>query len=89
MSKKLAFLFLIYDSIHQEELWNKFFKGVNPDKYSIYVHYKDNKPLEFFEQYKLENCIPTEWAQKSLVLAHNLLLEEALKDEQNTNFILV
>jgi hypothetical protein len=85
--KKIAFLFLIYDTINIEELWKLFFYNVDKNKYNIYIHYKTNKPLKYFEQYKLNNCIETQYADISLVYAQNILLEEALKDENNEHFI--
>jgi GR25 family glycosyltransferase involved in LPS biosynthesis len=85
--KKIAFLFLIYDEILQEELWYNFFKNVDPNKYSIYIHYKNNKPLKFFEKFKLKQCIETNYGDISLVYAQKLLLDEALKDENNYKFI--
>ena len=48
--KKIAFCFLIYDIINHEELWNIFFKNVDANKYTIYIHYKFNKPLKYFEK---------------------------------------
>jgi hypothetical protein len=51
--KKIAFCFLIYDIINHEELWNKFFLDVDINKYNIYIHYKYNVPLKYFEKYKL------------------------------------
>lgn len=60
-NKKISFLFLIYDEINHEELWYNFFKDIDTSKYSIYIHYKDNKPLKYFEKYKLDYCVPTEW----------------------------
>ena len=87
MSKKIAFCFLIYDSINQEEIWNGFFKNIDPNKYNIYIHYKINKPLKYFEKYKLKNCIPTKYADISLVKAQNLLLQEAINDEYNKHMI--
>jgi hypothetical protein len=87
--KKVAFLFLIYDEVNHEKIWKKFFENVDPNKYNIYVHYKNNKYSEFFDKYKLKHTIPTEWGHKSLVQAHNLLLKEALKDPNNMHFILV
>jgi hypothetical protein len=86
-NKKIAFCFLIFDSINQEELWHQFFQNVDTSKYTIYIHYKENKPLKYFEPYKLKNCIETSWANISLVKAQNLLLEEGLKDEENSHFI--
>ena len=87
--KKIAFCFLIYDKINHEELWNKFFNNINQNKYNIYIHYKDNKPLKYFDKYKLKNCIETEYAKLSLVKASNLLFEEAYKDSSNYKFILL
>jgi hypothetical protein len=85
--KKIAFLFLIYDIINLEELWNTFFTNVDKNKYTIYIHFKINVPLKYFEQYKLKVCIPTAYADISLVCAQNILLEEALKDKNNQHFI--
>ena len=87
--KKIAFCFLIYDTINNENYWNLFFEKVDKSKYSIYIHYKTNKPLKYFEKYKLKNIIDTDWCGDSLVKAQNLLLEEAIKDKNNTNFIFV
>ena len=84
---KIAFCFLIYDCINHEEIWNIFFHNVDSSKYNIYIHYKLNKPLKYFEQYKLKNCIETKYNHISLVKAQNVLLEEALKDTNNKHFI--
>jgi hypothetical protein len=78
--KKIAFCFLIYDNIINEELWNLFFKNVDPAKYRIYIHYKDNKPLTYFEKYKLEHCVETNYADVTLIHAHNLLFKKAYED---------
>jgi len=86
---KLAFLFLIYDNIIYEDLWNQFFLNINPELYTIYIHYKDNVPLKFFEQYKIKECIPTKYADVSLIHAQNLLLREALRDSDNYKFIFI
>lgn len=78
--KKIAFCFLIYDTIYQEELWNTFFQGIDTNKYSIYIHYKHNRPLKYFERHKLNSCIPTDYADASLIHAHNLLFKTAYED---------
>ena len=88
ITKKIAFLFLIYDIINQEELWYNFLKNIDKNKYNIYIHYKENDTkLKYFEDYKLKNCINTKWGDKSLVIAQNILLKEALKDPSNQSFI--
>ena len=81
--KKIAFCFLIYDIINHEELWDLFFLNVNKDKYNIYIHYKKNVKLKYFEKYKLKNCIETKYYDVTLVLAQNLMLREAYKDVNN------
>jgi hypothetical protein len=78
--KKIAFCFLIYDTINHEELWNLFFQHVDKNKYAIYIHYKYNNPLTYFESYKLSNCIETKYADVSLTHAHNLLFKQAYDD---------
>ena len=87
--KKLAFCFLVYDRINHEELWNLFFQGVDTQKYSIHIHYKDNIPLKYFEQYKLPHCISTQHGHISLIKAQNLLFEEALKDPNTSHCIIL
>lgn len=88
-NKKIAFCFLIYDKINHEDIWYEYFKGINKNKYNIYIHYKENKPLKYFDSYKLNNCIPTKWGDISLVKAQNLILKEALRDKDNQHFIWV
>ena len=85
--KKIAFCFLIYDTIHHEDLWKLFFDRVDPSKYSIYIHYKHNVPLHYFDAYKLPHCIDTTYADCSIVHAQNVLLEHALREEDNQHFI--
>ena len=47
-----------------------------------------NVPLKYFENYKLNSCIQTQYAHISLVEAQNLLLEKALNDG-NDQFIFI
>jgi len=79
--KKLGFCFLIYDKINLEELWNIFFKNVYKKKYNIYIHYKIDVPLKYFEEYKLKECIETQYAHVSLIHAHNILFKKAYDDD--------
>lgn len=85
---KLAFCFMIYDDINLKSLWEKFFQNIDPNKYNIYIHYKEDIDLGlFFNKYKLKRCVPTKWGDISLVRAQNLLYKEALKDTLNYKFI--
>jgi hypothetical protein len=87
--KKIAFCFLIYDIINQEELWNIFFNNVDTNKYNIYIHYKFNNPLKYFEKYKLNNCIETKYENHTIPLAYNILFREAYKDADNYKFQII
>lgn len=87
--KKIAFLFLIYDTINNEEAWVNFFDSIDENKYSIYIHYKTDKTSQYFEQYKIKDCVETHYGTISLVNAQNKLLEHALKDNANQHFIFV
>lgn len=87
--KKIAFCFLIYDDINHEDLWNTFLKDVDPQKYSIYIHHKYSKPLQYFEKYKLKSHVVTKYGDISLVKAQNLMLQEALLDIDNKHFIFI
>lgn len=87
--KKIAFCFLIYDIINHEDIWNMFFKNIDKKLYTIYIHYKYNKPLKYFEKYKLDNCIDTKYENETIPLAYNVLFREAYKDENNYKFVIV
>jgi len=88
--KKIAFCFLIYDEINHEELWNIFFKDVDINKYNIYIHYKINKPLLFFDKYKITNCIKTKYEDQTIPLAYNVLFRNAYThDIDNYKFVIV
>ena len=89
--KKIAFLFLIYDKINYENLWYQFFKNIDRQFYNIYIHYKINNKLQYFEENKLssDKIINTAWGSFSLVQAQNILLKEALKDESNYKMIFI
>jgi hypothetical protein len=87
--KKLAFCFLIYDEIIYEDIWNTFFKNVDINKYSIYIHYKTNKPLKYFEQHKIPNCINTKYEDQTIPLAYNVLFRKAYEDENNYKFLIL
>ena len=86
-NKKLAFCFLIYDIINHEDIWNDFFKNVDNTKYNIFIYFKSNIPLKYFEKYKLPNCIEpknscieTSWGNYKISLAQNLMMKEGIND---------
>ena len=85
--KCLGLCFLIYDKINHEELWYNWLKNVDENKYKIFIHYKNNKELKYFEKYKLNNCIKTNYTDNTIVLAYNLLFREAYKINNIYKFI--
>lgn len=89
MRKKIAFCFLIYNIIEFENLWYNFFKNVDPLRYNIYIHSKEDYILDHFKDKLLKKCISTNWGHVSLVHATNLLFEEAYKDNENYKFVLL
>lgn len=86
---KIAFLFLIYDMINHEIIWYRYFQGIHKNRYNIYIHYKTDTTLEFFNEYKIDKSkiINTKYADISIVKAQNIIIKEALKDPMNTHFI--
>ena len=92
---KIAFLFLIYDCIHHEDLWEAFFRTAEtPEQFTLYVHAKSREgaPLAaFFESCHLphDEIVQTEYAEISLVHAMNALLTAALRDQRNQRFVFV
>lgn len=92
MPEKIAFCFLIYDQIENEELWQAFFSLADKDKFNIYIHYKTDKPLYFLEEYKLPSniCVETEYADVSLIHAQNVMFRYAFEhDPDNYKFVLL
>ena len=84
---KIAFIFLIYSTINHENIWHTFFKNVDKTKYNIYIHYKTDVKLKYFDEYKINETVSTKYADISIVKAQNHMLQEALKDINNTHFI--
>jgi hypothetical protein len=76
--KVLGLCFLIRDSIDYEELWNNWLINVDKNKYKIYIHYKNDKKLKYFEKYKLDNCIKTTYGAYNITLAQNLMMKQGL-----------
>ena len=82
-NKKIALCFLTYNNLSQPKLWEHF---IHP-KYNIYIHYKNDVKLKYFDDYKINETVSTKYADISIVKAQNHMLQEALKDINNTHFI--
>jgi len=91
---KIAFLFLIYHELNNPEIWRKFFSKAPPEKYNVYIHSKDPlakapEPFRGPLKAQLTRTVPTKWGGVGLIHATLVLLEEALRDPENTKFVLV
>jgi hypothetical protein len=85
--KKIALCFLTYGNLTQPTLWNKF---IDHTKYNVYIHNKYDFECEYnFHNYCISNRIDTKWGDISLVKATLLLFEEAIKNEDNSFFLLL
>ena len=89
---KIAFCFLLYDTVKHRSTWETFF---NQDRfplksYSIYSHIKKKteKTPDWIKDVRVKT-IPTEWCGKSLVKAWIVMLKEAYKDPKNKYFCLL
>ena len=86
---KVAFIFLTVGDVKQHNVWKIFFKD-NYDRTNIYVHPKfPEKVTSFFKDYIIDDRIPTQWGDVSLVESTNILIDKALKNPSNKKIILV
>ena len=87
-NNKIAFIFLTIGEIKQYKIWDLFFKSAY--NYNIYVHPKYPDQIKsFFKKYIIKKQVQTSWGHVSLVNATNLLIKEAINDENNKKIILV
>lgn len=86
--KKIAFCFLINDIINHEDIWSHFFSNVDKNKYNIYIHYKTNRNLKYFQDKKIDS-IETRYENHTIPLAYNVLFRKAYEDNDNFKFVIV
>lgn len=91
--KKIAFCFLTYDLIIRNDIWNKFFEGIDYNKYSVFIHAKNiinyNQFYYTFQYQYVKNPVYTKSKSDiSIVKATLQLLKEAyISDQSITHFI--
>ena len=88
--KKIAFCFMIYECIENEDAWRSFFEGVSPDKYTIYLHPK--RPGSYtglFAEHVIDENVKTDYGCWTLVQCSNALFRAAYHDVNNVKFILL
>ena len=91
--KKIAFCFLTYDLIVRYDIWNNFFKGIDENKYTVFIHPKKtnditDKLYNFKHNYIKNLVITTSKTDISIVKATIQLLKEAFISDINiTHFV--
>ncbi|KAI3770437.1 hypothetical protein L6452_01570 [Arctium lappa] len=90
---KIAFMFLTRGPLPLLPLWERFFKGQDKRKYSVYVHTNPDFKLDVSNSSVFYNRqIPSQavmWGTVSLVDAERRLLANALLDFSNERFVLL
>ena len=88
--KKIAFCFLLYDTVKHAKLWENFFTQDDDSTHSIYSHVKQvtDKTPSWIEDNKIRT-IKTEWCNENLVNAWINMLKAAYKDKNNKYFVLL
>ena len=88
----LGFLFLTYDEILKEDVWNEYFKDIPKNNYKILVHCKSPNKIKNQNLFK-KRLIPnteTSWGDFSLIKAQHLLLSIGIKNyPEITHFIFI
>ncbi|XP_028800177.1 glycosyltransferase BC10-like [Neltuma alba] len=90
---KVAFMFLTKGPLPMAPIWEKFFKGVDKDLYSIYVHYPPSFNQTLPETSVFHGrAIPSKivrWGDMNMIEAERRLLANALLDFSNQRFVLL
>lgn len=91
MPEKIAFCFLTYDNIVRYDIWNKFFKDVDEQKYTVFIHPKNiniNTEKYIFKINIIKNRVITKSKSDITIVDATLrLLIEAHNSNNITHFI--
>lgn len=83
--KDIALLFLTYDNIYFQNIYDDYFNKCN-----VYIHPKEpEKIIEENRQYIISNIVSTEWGKIGIVNATIELLKASYENENNKWFILL
>ena len=86
---KVAFCFMSYGDIEQQQVWSAFFKDVNPARYRIWLHRADGKGCSKLRDVECIKTMPTKWGGWNLVDVAQALFEEACVDRTVQKCILL
>nr|XP_043621227.1 glycosyltransferase BC10-like [Erigeron canadensis] len=94
--EKIAFLFLVKESVPLDFLWHNFFKNADPENFTIYIHSKPGFIFNeattrstFFYNRQLEHSVVVGWGKPTMIEAEKLLFKAALDDTTNQIFVLL
>jgi hypothetical protein len=81
--KKIAFLFMVYDRLHNEDLWTAYFdKASGPDKFQIFYHQSAETNVSVLAKHGSVKVpkVPTGWGELSLAVGMNHILKIAVRE---------
>lgn len=85
--KKIAFMFLLIDNPHFQDIWDYYFSTIDPTLYNIYIHPKYPDKHTWKRDKIISNIVETGWGY--IVNAYLQLFKEALKDPDNYYFLTI
>jgi hypothetical protein len=89
-NKKVAFCFLLYDTVQHLTIWENFFAQDTQNKHNIYAHLKTvtKKTPNWIKKQKVKT-VGTNWCGEGLIYAFNQMLRKALENPDNKFFVLI
>lgn len=85
---KVAFLFMVYESIEFSEVWERFFRSANQKDYAVYVHSavpRHKSQLSDFFSSRLIDSVQTSWCHNTHA-QFAMLKQASLEDRHLTHF---
>ena len=88
-SNKIAFCFLVRETLNQPSAWESFLAN-HEEEYQIYCHpkHKEKVTIKLFKDNIIDENVPTKWGDISVTKAIIALLRAAYKDPNNKKFCL-
>ena len=87
---KIAFCFLLYDTVLHKSIWEDFFSQDKNCTHTIYSHVKKitkNTP-QWIKKNKTRK-VKTGWCEENLIFAWVQMLKKAMKNKENKYFALL
>lgn len=81
---KVALLFLTRKELNHSRIWQSLLEQAK-DQFTVYIHSKEPMEDSYFKQFRIPTIVPTEYLYHGK--AWQVLLQAALKDHRNVQFI--